>query len=256
MPSLIAIDLGSFAVKVTALRRTGRRVVVEGSFAQRVPQDGVDVPELATRLVALDELLEDHAGWRAPDTEVVTALSADQTILRRLRVPVTDKAQVAAALPFAVEGEVPFDLDEMVMGHRLFPASDHTNAVVVIARREPVEALIAAMRERRVDPGAVYAQGDLAPMLAPPTGVVAVLDVGHAHTTLSVVRDGYTELVRSIDVAGLAFTARSAARSAATSPRPPGSNTPPAARSTSRPPTPVRVATLCRPRRPARWRRR
>lgn len=206
MPSLIAIDLGSYAVKVTALRRTGRRHAVEAEAAQRVPQDGSGVPDLDTRLLALDALLERNRGWQAPGTEVVAAWPADRTVMRRIRLPMTDKAQVAQALPFAVEGEVPFDLEEMLLGSRLFPGPDHTQAVVVLAPREPVSKLIEGMRERGVDPSALLAEGDLAAQLAPERGCFAVLDVGHARTVLAVVREGHTELVRTIDVAGLAFT--------------------------------------------------
>ncbi len=207
MPSLIAIDLGSHAVKATVLVRSGRRWVPDDRFSAAVPQDGTTVPGDEARFAALDTLLDDHPNWRAPSNEVVAMWPAGKASMHRLVLPFTDKAQVQQTLPFTVEGEVPFDMDEMVLGHRILAVDTKTSVLAVMARHEDLGEFIGELRERSVDPARVYVDADMHSHWAPREGTVAIVDVGHARTLVSVVRDGVVEKARAIDVGGRDFTA-------------------------------------------------
>lgn len=218
MPRLIAIDLGAHAVKVSTYRLQGRKYLFEERHRMGVPQDGTP-PGLEARLAALDALLEDHRELAAAGSDTVAlALPCEFATFHRLTMPFNDKAQIEKTLPFAIEAEVPFDLEDMVLGWRVIRSGTglKTDVVAVMIRHEIVSTWIGATAERRMDPAVVYIDGELlghyggaAPQ---PEGegkpaAVVVLDIGHMHTLVSVVVDGGTvAATRAINVGGFAFT--------------------------------------------------
>lgn len=205
MPRLIALDLGSHAVKATVFQQTGRRSELEGHHRAPVAQEG-GLPALGDRLVALDELLADHPEWADPANEVVLSWPSELATLRLMKLPFTDKAQIEKTLPFAVEGEVPFDLEEMVLGWRTIRQDVQSRLAIVLVRKDQLRQRIEALAERTLDPRAVYLDGEILGRWAPARGTHAVVDVGHSHTVVSVVQEGRVVALRAVDVGGWHFT--------------------------------------------------
>ncbi len=220
MPRLIALDVGSHAIKVSSYRISGRQVALEERHHQPVPQDGAP-PALENRLAAVEAMLDDVPSLRPSGSDVlVMAYPSSLAAFHRVGMPFTDAAQIERTLPFAVENEVPFDLDDMVLGWRISEQVGQTQVMAVLTRHDQLSQWLAALAEKGVDPAAVHVDTDLygpwgaieprwlgdgddARAVSP---LVAVLDVGHAHTTVSVVRNGVVQMARSINVAGWSFT--------------------------------------------------
>jgi Tfp pilus assembly PilM family ATPase len=219
---VISIDLGSHAVKI-ATWKVGARNAIEPDkrFSQPVPQDGAPAT-LEQRLAALDALLDDQPKLKPSSSDVVVmAWPSSEAAFHRLSMPFTDRAQIERTLPFAVENEVPFELDDMVLSWRMAESNEQTQVIAVLARRERVREWLDALVERGIDPAAVHVDADLFGPWAfdppavvqlddaldrPPAPLVAILDLGHAHTAVSVVRNGVVQFARSVNVGGHAFT--------------------------------------------------
>jgi Tfp pilus assembly PilM family ATPase len=225
MPRLIALDLGSHAVKGSLFQVNGRSgIELEQRFHRFVPQDGPS-PTLEHRLAALDALLDDHPSLKPSGSDVVVlAWPSSEAAFHRMTMPFSDRAQIERALPFAVESEVPFELTDMVLAWRIAEQTPQTQVMVALARRARLSEWLAALAERGIDPAAVHVDADLfgpwgggvvvdeAPTeivglgVDPSEPLIALIDVGHLHTTVSVVRGGVVQVARSINVAGHAFT--------------------------------------------------
>lgn len=219
MPRLIAIDLGAHHVKVCTYVQTGRQYLFEARYAQRVPQDGTP-PTLEHRLVALDALLDDVPALRSKGGDVVvSALPAHDTSFHLVPMPFTDRAQIEKALPFAVETEVPFDLEDMAMAWRVMTRDGQTQVMTALARMDTVADWLAGLEERGLDPASLHVDGDvygrwgdgldgpLPDSDAPrKPALVAVVDIGHVDTVVSVVRGGAVQFSRSVNVGGWNFT--------------------------------------------------
>ena len=214
MPRLLAIDLGTHAVKVTAFRGTGRTWTFDERYDVRVPQDGAP-PTLESRLVALDALFSDRPNLKPTTSDAVAlALPGGVSTFHRLTMPFTDRGKVEQTLPFAIEAEVPFDLDDMILGWRVLSQREQTVVLAALARKDQLEVWIGALAQRGLDPAVVDVDGELmAPFAAGadggrggPGASVAVVDIGHSHTSVSVVRGGQVEWTRSVNVGGWSFT--------------------------------------------------
>lgn len=224
MPRLIALDLGSHAVKVTTFQVSGRsQLELLGRYQQLVPQDGAQ-PTLEHRLAALDALLDDTPALKpAASDHVVLSWPSNEAAFHRVAMPFTDRAQIERTLPFAVENEVPFELSDMVLAWRVAEQQEQTQVLAALARRSRVGEWLAALAQRGIDPASVHIDADVVsswgggvPMLideAPtetgrpaPAPLIAVVDLGHLHTTVSILRNATVQYARSINVAGWAFT--------------------------------------------------
>lgn len=224
MPRLIAMDLGSHAVKVSTYRMAGRQLDLEGRYHQLVPQQG-PYPDLQAKLVALQALLDDVPELKPQGADsVVVSYPSTMASFHRVSLPFTDRAQIEGTLPFTLEEEVPFDLDDMVLGWRIAEQEGGSQVVAVMARHELLAEWLAALSELGIDPMAVHVDADVyGPWGAieslvdpddesseePPSTsapLVAVVDLGHVHSTVTIIRNGVAQFSRSISTGGHTFT--------------------------------------------------
>jgi Tfp pilus assembly PilM family ATPase len=203
MPKLVAIDQGSHAVKATVFKTVGRSYELVGRFFQPVPQDGQGVtPE--QRFAALDALLDEHEDWVKASS--VAAWSGERASFRVVTLPFTDQAKIRQTLPFAVEGEVPFEMDDMLIASKVLSKDQRTRVLTVLVEEEAIEDYLEQLNERELDPSRLIVDGDSAGAWGEADRCIAVIDAGHSHTTVTVVCDQQVEFCRTIDVAGAQFT--------------------------------------------------
>ena len=205
MSRLIAVDLGRHTVKVTVLKMSSRNSVIEGRFSEPVQlQERYADPEWTARLAAFARLIQKNPSWNS-GSEYVIAWPGDAATVRRLRLPFTDRAHIERTLPFAVEEEVPFDLDDMLLTFKVLGGVGQSDVLVALARTEAVRGLLDLLAEQKIDPKYIFLDVDPLASYAPREGVTAVLDLGHELTSVAVVRDGALQWSRTLNVGGRHF---------------------------------------------------
>ncbi len=188
MARVLGLDLGSHSLKGLLLEVTGRGTSVlhhaETRRAEEAPLDE-----------ALAVFLAENA-W-APD-QVVVALTGPSLATHAFTLPFTDPKRIAATLPFEVEGELPFELSQVVFDHQTTRRrANATDLVVGLVRREELAELLRTLAARGLDPRVVthpaIAYQNLF-LAAPerfevaPGAAVAVIDIGHRRTSIAVGR--------------------------------------------------------------------
>ncbi|MFM2161314.1 MAG: hypothetical protein RLZZ383_826 [Pseudomonadota bacterium] len=196
MPRTLAIDLGSRAVKV-AVDVDGVAEVVSRTVVFAAESD--PAVELDARLQALDALLDEHPAWVGAQVDLVWG--SDRSAVRRVSLPFAEKERVDATLPFAIEQDVPFDLDDMHLAWR--PTEVPTTVLAVLAPQAALSATLAALKARGLDPRRVIPDGEVLGAWGPADEAVeAVVDLGHRRSVVAVVQAGRTLWFRSIDAGG------------------------------------------------------
>jgi Tfp pilus assembly PilM family ATPase len=206
MSRYIAIDLGSHSVKASVFRGAGRKFSLESRHEKAVPQDGTSTPSLPERLVALDELLKENWEWSQPANTFAVTWPSEMATLHHITLPFTDRAQIERTLPFAIESEVPFELDDMLLSWTTVTKEEATHALVALVPRSQMQVLLDALAERSIDPKYIFIDGQLLGLWTPEPGSHAIVDVGHASTQVSLVVDGRVQRCRSINIGGSDFT--------------------------------------------------
>jgi len=188
MPRVLGLDLGSHSLKGVLLETTGRATSVL-QYAETRRADEAPLDE------ALAVFLAENP-W-TPD-QVVVALPGPSLATHVFTLPFTDTKRIAATLPFEVEGELPFELAQVVFDHQVTRRrANATDLVVGLVRREELAELLRTLSARGLDPRVVthpaVAYQNLF-IAAPerfevaPDAAIAVIDIGHRRTSVAVGR--------------------------------------------------------------------
>lgn len=195
MAQVQGIDLGGWRVRVATM---------DGSFRRRVLRDVVEMDASVGTAEALRAIEQGEPGWA--NAERAAAFPLELGAVRSVRMPFTDRATIARALPAEVESNVPYELEEMVLASRIIlqeRGGSLTRAVIApkVELRERLALLSGVSSEPRIvvlDAEALAAYAD--------RGVQAILDIGHNRTVMALCRDGQLLAGRLVPLGGAALT--------------------------------------------------
>lgn len=154
----------------------------------------------------------------APPDRLILGLPGDLAAFRVLEFPFSDPKKVGAVLAYELEGQIPFEIDEVVHDHLLTRGPDGLGrALVGLVPVDRVAPLLDRLGQIRVDPDvltlAPFGYQTLAPEAGPAAVPVVVVDVGHERTNLVVLRPGGDPLLaRTISRGGAHITREIALR--------------------------------------------
>jgi len=199
--SVLGLDVGSHGIKAVELK-VSPRTLSPGQFRVHPRVDG-EAP--------LDDHLQRFLGMHhLPTEQVACALEARRLSTRRLEFPFSDTRRLQQAIPFEIEAETPFDLDDIVVDWNVLTAERQEGVVAAtLARKEDVAESLEIMQRAGCEPQILEAEGLVLANLAPIfelEGTHLLADIGHEKTTFCALINGKPALSRSIPVAGRAMT--------------------------------------------------
>ena len=170
MGTVVGLDLGAYAVKVVRLEGKGRadfEVIAYDAEALgpafEPPGPGDDEPvrvPLADRHLAALTALKERGSLEGE--LFITGLSGSEATVRTLTFPFSDPRKIAETLPFELENEIPFDIDDIVYSwtpvekvYRPGDApenKDETEILVAFAKRDAVEGHLELLGQVGIDP--------------------------------------------------------------------------------------------------------
>ena len=201
MKNVLGLDLGSHSFKAVELRQTLRGLEPVQLRLHPRAASQPELPEALRRFIRLHHLPVEH---------VVCALAGDRLSSRRLDFPFRDRRKLAQAVPFEVEGEVPFAIEDILVDWQIVGGERAQAAVAVaIAQRKHIRALLSELSEANCDPRVVEAEGfalaNLATLFDLP-GTRLLADIGHRKTTLCLLVEGRAISTRTLPIGGRALT--------------------------------------------------
>jgi type IV pilus assembly protein PilM len=135
-------------------------IVIERAAGAPLPADTVREGEVLNQQ-ALSDTLRDLFDGSQLDRRVRVGIANQRTVLRMLELPpVTDRKELAAAVRFQAEDQVPMPLNNAVLDFQSLGVTDTPNGprqrvVLVAAQRDMVERLVSAVREAGLRPEGV-----------------------------------------------------------------------------------------------------
>jgi type IV pilus assembly protein PilM len=199
--SVLGLDIGSQSLKAVELRVSPRNLVA-GQFRvhPRIDENS-SLADHIQRFIAMHNL---------PTNHVACALPARQLSTRNLEFPFSDARRLGKAIPYEIEAETPFDLDEIFVDWNLID-SDRGQAVVAatLVKRKHVGDALEELQSAGCNPHILEAGGLVLANLAPIFGLDGnhlIADIGHEKTTFCAMQNGRPVLARSIAVGGRAMT--------------------------------------------------
>jgi type IV pilus assembly protein PilM len=156
---LVGLDIQPGFVAAVQARVNGS-VAVERAAAVPLAADTVRDGEVTDQTALTDALRELFAG-SGLNKRVRVGVANQRTVLRTLELPpVTDRKELAAAVGFQAQDQVPMPLSNAVLDFHALgvidtPAGPRQRVVLVAAQRDMIERLLAAVREAGLRPEGV-----------------------------------------------------------------------------------------------------
>jgi type IV pilus assembly protein PilM len=156
---LVGLDIQPGYVSAVQARVNGS-ILVQRAAGAPLPPDTVREGEVLDGDALADTLREMFRDSRL-DKRVRVGVANQRTVLRTLELPpLTDRKELATAVRFQAEDQVPMPLDNAVLDFHALgvidtPAGPRQRVIVVAAQRDMVERLLAAVRGAGLRPEGV-----------------------------------------------------------------------------------------------------
>ena len=211
---ILGIDLGSYSVKIAEMSAGFRQSHLTGLYERKLsaPLEGETALARAARTVR--ELMVEE---RLEAEMFATSLCGEAT-LRLLTMPFSDPKKIEQVLGYELESQILGELDGLVYDSVISSTRvgeggvSSTNVIAVAAQKETVRAHVDALAAVGVEPRVVGAaalsyaalRGHAFASSADDGGgeTQAIIDFGHAHTNVCIVRGATVLFARSIPRGG------------------------------------------------------
>ncbi|MFK7897593.1 MAG: type II secretion system protein GspL [Myxococcota bacterium] len=199
--SVLGLDIGSHGIKAVELK-VSPGSLLPGQF-QVHPRVDTTTPlaEHLQRFISMHSL---------PTSQVACALPARNLSTRVLEFPFSDRRRLEQAIPFEIEAETPFELEDIYVDWNLLRGERNQGIVAAtLAKRTQVEQALSELQDAGCDPHILEAEGLALANLAPAfalEGTHLITDIGHEKTTYCVLAEGRPLMAHSIPAGGRAMT--------------------------------------------------
>ena len=201
LKNVTGLDLGSDSIKAVELKQALRGLEpVQMRIHPRASAE-IDLGEQVQHFLNQNEF----------STEYVTSAIPGQLLSNRiLEFPFRDRKKLTQAVPFQIEGDIPFEMEDVLVEWQTI-GGDRNRAMVSasVAQRRHVSDLIEDLTQAGAPPRVVEASGSVLANLAglfELDGSRALVDLGHSQTTICLLRDGQPIGSRTVPVGGHAIT--------------------------------------------------
>ncbi len=213
MATYIGIDIGTSGVRAVRVRSAYRRLAVEAMLET----DRASAPSLVEAIrAAVKPLL-------SGGESIAIGFDGERTFVRRLSIPAAGQKQLTELVPFELEADLPFELEQAVFDHVVLRHASNQSIplLAVVAQVEHVRERIGLVKEalgvepERIVPGALALSGlsGVVPALAE-DGPVLLLELDEQRTDALVLERGEPMFARTLSrgTAGLPESATALAR--------------------------------------------
>ncbi|MDP6943436.1 MAG: pilus assembly protein PilM [Myxococcota bacterium] len=200
--TVIGLDLGTWSIKAAVLESTIRGFSLVEVAEHHLPRgaDGAVLDD--DRTSSIRALLREI---RPPEI-VATAIPGRRAMTREVTLPFSDDKKIATVLGFELEELLPLDIDELVYDYESLDSSaEGANLLCAAVDRAWFSEFLAELQAADIDPKVVtldaMAYAHLHASLGEEDaaqGCVALVDVGHETTSITVLDAGKIRTVRTL----------------------------------------------------------
>jgi type IV pilus assembly protein PilM len=196
---IIAIDIGSSAIKIVKVSRDKNKTALKDFFIYEYP---FEQRQKSFSLLVLLPILKDLAEKRGlAEYDCTVALSGPGIIMRKLSVPLMSKKELSTSLPLLMQKYVPFDLKTALINYYHL---DKNSVFAVCVKKEEIEILKEVFAQANINLKNISI-APLAFFLKEKVNF-AVIDFGESFTLVSIFSQGILLFSRTLSIGGKTLT--------------------------------------------------
>jgi type IV pilus assembly protein PilM len=217
--NLVGLDIGDSSIKVVELKDLGKgrgfqlaKIGSESLSAEAI----VDGAIMDSQLV-IETIQRLFQRLKIKNTQVATALSGHSVIVKRISLPVMTAAELAESIHWEAEQYIPFDIDDVNLDYQILEGSSlsgegNMDVLLAAAKKDKINDYTSVITQAGLQPVAV----DIAAFAMQnafeanyefePHQIIALVDIGAAVSSITVLHGGTSVYWRDINVGGNQYT--------------------------------------------------
>ncbi len=217
--NLVGLDIGDSSIKVVELKDLGKGrgfQVVKLGWEPLSSEAIVDGAIMDAQLV-IETIQRLFQRCRIKNNQVATALSGHSVIVKRISLPVMSEAELAESIHWEAEQYIPFDIEDVNLDYQILEGSSlsgegNMDVLLAAAKKDKISDYVSVIGQAGLGPAVV----DIAAFALQnafeanyefePHQVIALVDVGAAVSSISVLHGGTSVYWRDINIGGNAYT--------------------------------------------------
>ncbi len=218
--NLVGLDIGDSSIKVVELKEQGKgrgyqlvRLGWEPLSSEAIVDGQIMDSQLVTETI---QRLFQRCKIKS-STPVATALCGHHVIVKRISLPVMSDAELAESIHWEAEQYIPFDIEDVNLDYQILEGSSlsgegNMDVLLAAAKRDKINDYIGVVNQAGLNPQAV----DIASFAMQNAfeanyefesdQVVALVDIGSAVSSISVLHGGSSVYWRDINIGGNQYT--------------------------------------------------
>ncbi len=215
----VGIDIGSHTIKVAqvALTRQGYQLVRAGSTP--TPSGAVKQGVVVDRIQVAESIFTLLQTLGIRTTLAISAVAGPTVVVRQVKVPAMPENQLRKSIQWEARNYIPTTVEDsmlefQILGTSAVDGTPQMDVMMVAAPRDMVESRIAALEQAGLEPLALELEPfalmrsaiDMVSTPGQQQENIALVEIGHTFTHITIVSAGTFVLTRSVTVAGESFT--------------------------------------------------
>ena len=205
--TVIGLDIGTWSIKASVFESTLRGYSLVEVDEERLSAAADGEPLELGRRRAFNALMQ---RLQRPDA-VVAAIPGHRTMNRELELPFTDERKIRSVLGFELEDLLPVDINDLAYDYEpLQVGEDGSRLLCAAVQREWFSGFLDELKDAELDPRIVtldtVAYAKLVTSIEEDTSTLAIVDIGHKTSSVTVLKNGELRTIRTIAGGGHQLT--------------------------------------------------
>jgi len=202
------VDIGSAAVKVCKLQKTGKGYTIVAIGSTALPEGSVEdgvlqEPEEVGKIIATL-----FNNLKIKNSKVGISISGYSVIVKKVNLEIMDQEELAEYISNEAEQYIPFDIDEVYLDFQDLKTGgengERTDVMLVAAKKDVIDDYLEMLQEQKLNPVLVDVDGfaleNIWETATGSTENVALIDIGASKMNINILSDGASVLARDVVV--------------------------------------------------------
>jgi len=211
---VVGIDIGSHAVKICQLKRSGNGYSITALGSGVLPEGAVDDGTLNEPEIVSEVIANLFKNLKLKNKNIGFSISGYSVIVKKVNLAAMPEAELEAHIMEEAEQYIPFDIDDVYLDFQDLKTSadggDRTDVMLVAAKKEIVDDYLEMMRDLNLKPVIVDVDGfaleNTYEHNYQKSQNVGLIDIGASKMNINILSNGISVVARDIIVGSRQLT--------------------------------------------------
>ena len=217
--NLVGLDIGDSSVKLAELRDLGRGrgYQLTALASEPLSQEAIVDGAIMDSGLVIETIQRLFRNSRVRTKQIATSLSGHSVIIKRVSLPVMNEQELAESIQWEAEQYIPFDIEDVAMDYQILEGSSlsgegNMDVLLVAVKKDKITDYTSVVTQAGLQPAVVEVDAFSLQNVfeanydAEPQQIIALIDIGAAVTSITLIQGSNPAFWRDINIGGNQYT--------------------------------------------------